>query len=127
MVKTEELTINGITYVPKGSEVREIAKPNKKGLQYCVIRTYSAGVWAGWIDTKCKDMAQEVFEARRLWRFWSEFTLSALAVEGMKPGKEKENKYAMPVEKVILTQIIEIIPCTEKSMNQIMTHPNYSE
>lgn len=127
MENKEEVIINGTIYVPKGSDVRTIAKPNKKGLQYCVIRTYSAGVWAGWIDTKCKDTAQEVYCARRLWRFWSEFTLSALAVEGMKEGKEKENKYAMLVEKVILTQIIEIIPCTEKAMNQIINHPNYKQ
>ena len=45
----------------------------------------------------------------------------------MKVGKEKENKYAMPVDRVILKQIIEVIPCTEKAMNQIQNHPNYSE
>lgn len=123
----EELVINGTTYVPKGSESVALAKPNIKGLEYCIIRTYSAGVWAGWIDTKKISLCQEVFEARRLWRFWSEFTLSALAKEGMKKGKEKENKYAMPVERVILTQIIEVIPCTEKAMKQIQEHPNYAE
>jgi hypothetical protein len=126
-MKKNEIVIDGVSYIPKGSEVQTIAKKNKKGLQYCIIRTYSAGVWSGWIDTKCKDMAQEVYEARRLWRFWSEFTLSALAVKGMKEGKEKENKYAIPVEQVILTQIIEIIPCSESAKNQIINHPNYSE
>ena len=123
MVEKKEIIVDGIIYVPKVSETISV----NKGLQYCIIRTYSAGVWAGWINTQCKDMVQEVFEARRLWRFWSEFTLSALAVDGMKKGKEKENKYAMAVEKVILTQIIEIIPCSEKAMNQIINHKNYSE
>ena len=121
-----EITINGKVYVPKGS-MKNVKAPSKKGMEYCVIRTYSAGVWAGWIDTKSKDLCQEVFEARRLWRFWSEFTLSALAIEGQKVGKEKENKYAMPVDKVILKQIIEIIPCTKKAMDQIILTPNYSE
>ena len=124
MVEKKEIIVVGMK---KGSETISVVKPNNKGLQYCIIRTYSAGVWAGWINTQCKDMVQEVFEARRLWRFWSEFTLSALAVDGMKKGKEKENKYAMAVEKVILTQIIEIIPCSEKAMNQIINHKNYSE
>jgi hypothetical protein len=123
----ETITINGIEYVPKGRESVTLDKPNKKGLEYCIIRTYSAGVWAGWINTKSITLCQEVFEARRLWRFWSEFTLSALAKEGMRKGKEKENKYAMPVERVILTQIIEVIPCTEKAMKQIQEHPNHSE
>jgi hypothetical protein len=123
----KELNINGKIYVEKGSEKTSLAKPNKKGLEYCIIRTYSAGVFAGWIDTKSKDLCQEVFKARRLWRFWSEFTLSALAKEGIKKGKEKENKYAMPVDRIILKQIIEIIPCTEKAKKQIIESPNYSE
>lgn len=125
--ENNELVINGTTYVPKGSEITKTAKPNKKGLEYCIIRTYNAGVWAGWIDTKSKDLCQSVYDARRLWRFWSEFTLSALAITGMKAGKEKENKYAMPVDRVILKQVIEVIPCSEKAMKQIIEHPNYSE
>lgn len=123
----KEITIDGTTYVPKGSESFQAAKKNKKGLTYCIIRTYSAGVWAGWIDTTDKNMCQEVFEARRLWRWWSEFTLSALAVHGGKVGKDDENKYAMPVEKVILKQIIEVIPCTTKAKEYIIEKENYSE
>jgi len=123
----EKINLNGKEYV-LASEVQNYtpAKP-KKGMEYCIIRTYSAGVWAGYIDTKSKDMCQEVYEARRLWRWWSEFTLSALAVKGIKKGTEKENKYAMPVERVILKQIIEVIPCTENAMQQIKAIPNYSE
>lgn len=117
------ITIDGVEYAP----VSKPAKSNKDVLEYCIIRTYSAGVWAGWVDTKSRDLCREVFEARRLWKWWSEFTLSALAVEGQKKGKEKENKYAMPVEKVILTQVVEIIPCTDKAKDQIISTPNYSE
>jgi len=123
----EKINVNGKEYV-LASDMQNYkpAKP-KKGMEYCIIRTYSAGVWAGWIDTKSKDMCQEVYEARRLWRWWSEFTLSALAKEGIRKGKEKENKYAMPVDRVILKQIVEVIPCTEKAKAQIETHPNHVE
>jgi hypothetical protein len=124
---TKTITVDGVTYIPKSEAQNRVAKKNKKGLEYCIIRTYSAGVWAGWVETKSKDLCREVFEARRLWKWWSEFTLSALAVEGQKKGKEAENKYAMPVPKVILTQVIEIIPCTEKAKKQIIETPNYSE
>ena len=81
-MKTETINVNGQEYVLKSSikQQSKIAKPNEKGMEYCIVRTYSAGVWAGWIDTKSKDLCQEVLEARRLWRFWSEFTLSELAV-----------------------------------------------
>ncbi len=121
----KEIIIDGEKYV-LASEV-SIPAPKKKGLEYCIVRTYSAGVWAGWIDTKSKEMCQEVLEARRLWRWWSEFTLSALAKEGYREDKKEENKYAMPVDRVILTQIIEIIPCTKNAMEKIISIPNYKE
>lgn len=121
-----ELIIDGTTYVVKGSESTKMAK-SKKGLTYCIVRTYSAGVWAGWVDLKKETLYREVLEARRLWRFWSEFTLSALAVHGGKEGKEKENKYAMPVDSVHLMECIEIIPCTEKAQKYIVEKENYKE
>lgn len=121
---SKQIIIDGIIYVPQGTQTTPAPK-NKKGLEYCIIRTYSAGVWSGWVDTKSKDMCQEVFEARRLWQWWSEFTLSALAKEGKKVGKESENKYAMPVDRVILKEVIEIIPCSKKAMEQIISTPNY--
>ena len=123
----KSITVDGIEYVPKGSEVTKLAKKSKEGLSYCIVRTYSAGVWAGWIDTKEKHLCQEVFEARRLWRWWSEFTLSALAVHGGRSDKDAENKYAMPVERVILKEVIEVIPCTEKAKKYIIEKENYSE
>ena len=122
----EKIKINGKTYVLEKS-IKRSEPVTKKGLTYCIIRTYSAGVWSGWIDTKNKDLCQTVYEARRLYRWWSEFTLSALAMKGVKPGKEKENKYAMPVDMVILKQVIEVIPCTEIAKEQIVNIPNYSE
>jgi hypothetical protein len=126
-MEKNEIIIDGKEYVLKTSINNKLATKNKKGLTYCIVRTYSAGVWAGWIDTKDKSMCQEVYEARRLHHWWSEFTLSALAVEGQKVGKENQNKYAIPVEKVILKEIIEVIPCTEKSKKQIIETPNYRE
>ena len=127
MSHKNEIIINGTIYVPKGSENLKLCKPSKKGLTYSIIRTYSAGIWAGWINLKDKSLCPEVFEARRLWRWWSEFTLSALAVNGGKECKDKENKYAMPVEKVVLKQVIEIIPCTEKAKKYIEEKENYKE
>lgn len=119
-------TIDGVEYVKKTEATLTAVKP-VKGLTYCVIRTYSAGVWAGYVDLKKANKIMEVREARRLWRWWSEFTLSALATTGMKPGKEGENKYAMPVDSVILTEVIELTPCTEVAKEQIASAPNYKE
>ena len=40
-----ELTINGVIYVPKDS-IRTAAE-KLDGMEYCMVRTYSAGVFAG--------------------------------------------------------------------------------
>lgn len=121
------ITINGEEYVKKSEVNTATRAKTNKGLTYCIVRTYSAGVWAGYVDLKNYGEQMIVKDARRLWRWWSEFTLSALATTGIKEGKEAENKYAMPVEEVFLTNVIEIIPCTEKAMTQIINQPNYKE
>jgi len=123
----KEVIIEGIKYVPASEIKATKTAESVKGLTYCIVRTYSAGVWAGWVDLKVYGEKMFVTDARRLWRWWSEFTLSALATTGIKDGKESENKYAMPVEKVYLTNVIEIIPCTEVVRQQIVKQPNYKE
>lgn len=126
MKKEEKVIIGGVEYMPISSVSKEKAA-SVKGLTYCIVRTYSAGVWAGWCDLKNYGERMIIKDARRLWRWWSEFTLSALATTGMREGKEAENQYAMPVEEVYLTNVIEIIPCTEKAKGQIISQPNYKQ
>jgi hypothetical protein len=123
----KEIIVNSIKYVPENTLKSAETAKSVKGLTYCIIRTYSAGVWAGWVDLKVYGEKMFIMDARRLWKWWSEFTLSALATTGIKDGKESENKYAMPVEKVYLTNVIEIIPCTEIAKQQIVAQPNYKE
>jgi len=123
----KSIIIDGIKYIPESSLKASKTATSVKGLTYCIIRTYSAGVWAGWADLKVYGERMVIKDARRLWRWWSEFTLSALATAGIREGKESENKYAMPVESVYLTNVIEIIPCTEKARQQIINQPNHKE
>ena len=125
MTTPNTIKIDNIEYVRADSI--QTPAPNKDGLTYCIIRTYFAGVWAGWVDLENYGERMVAIDARRLWRWWSEFTLSALATTGIKPGKEKENKYAMPVSQVYLTNVIELIPCTKQAKKQIQDQPNYSE
>jgi hypothetical protein len=124
-MKPNTIKIDEVEYVRADAVPTPAA--SKDGLTYCIVRTYSAGVWAGWVDLSKYGEQMIVKDARRLWRWWSEFTLSALATTGIKPGKEKENKYAMLVSEVYLTNVIEIIPCTEVAKKQIIEQPNYSE
>lgn len=88
--------------------------------KYCIIRTYSAGVWAGYLQTKHQN---EVIlkDARRLWRWHtkSSISLSAIAIEGL---NYEYSKVCAPVNTVWL-QPIEIIPCTIDAKNNIIQTP----
>ncbi len=110
----KEVIIDGITYVEKGSENTLAEKVD--GLEYCIVRTYSAGVFAGYVKSR---NGQEVVmvKARRLWYWSGAASLSQLSQEGV--SKPKECKFPCEVEKVELLQVIEILPCTSKAQESI--------
>ena len=108
-----EITINGITYVPK-AEIAEL-----DGMKYCIIRTYSAGVHVGYVKER-DGKEVTLVNARRLWKWAGAFTLSDMAVNGV--SKPNECKFSTTVPEVVLTEAIEIIPCTataQKSLQEV--------
>ena len=108
----KEVNINGHTYVRKDVQT--------EGLQYVIIRTNTAGVFAGYLD---KREGQEVTlkNARRLWYWSGAASLSQLAEEGVR--KPNECKFPCEVSSIVLTQAIEIINCTEKARLSIAGVP----
>lgn len=88
-----------------------------KGREYCIVRTYSAGVFAGLIDRKVKGKENTVHNAIRIWYWDGAASLSQLANEGTK--KPENCKFAQKVAEVDLKEIIEIIPCTKKAIESI--------
>lgn len=88
-----------------------------KGKEYCVVRTYSAGVFAGIFDRKTKGQEGTVYNARRIWYWDGAASLSQLANEGV--NKPENCKFAQEVAEVDLKEIIEIIPCTKKARENI--------
>lgn len=80
---------------------------NKKVL----IRTYSAGVHFGiLIGRKGKEV--HLKNARRLWSWSGALSLSEIAEKGINISA---SKISVPVEEIILTEAIEIIPISELS------------
>lgn len=86
----------------------------------CVVRTYFAGVFVGEIVRK-DGKEVEMKNARRIWRWEGAATLSQLAMEGV--SKPEDCKFPIEVDKVILTESIEIIPMTEKAIKSIKSVP----
>ena len=112
-----EVIINNRVFIPKDS----IEKAEElDGMPYQIVRTYSAGVFAGYVESR---NGQEVImrQARRLWQWDGAASLSQLAMEGTK--KPENCKFPCPVDKVVLTQAIEILDTTEKSRKSITGVP----
>lgn len=80
--------------------------------KYVIVRTYSAGVFAGFLEL---ENGQEVTltNVRRLWYWDGAASLSQLAMEGT--SKPKNCKFPCEVERIKLFQTIEIIDVTEKA------------
>ena len=109
-----EISINGVQYVPKKS-VSEKAE-DLNGLHYVIVRTHSAGVFAGYLDSK-KGQEVVLINARRLWYWDGAASLSQLAMEGT--SKPDQCKFPCEVDRIELLQAIEIIDVTKKAQKSI--------
>ena len=108
---SKEIMIDGIVYVPKSKEVSK---------EYFIVRTFSAGVFFGKIESK---NGKEVVmtDARRLWYWDGAASLSQLAMEGTK--KPDKCKFPCAVSKIELTEAIEIINCSEEAIINLQGVP----
>jgi hypothetical protein len=96
----------------------------KKKLPYCIVRTYSAGVFAGLVvSRKGKEVVMK--DARRIWYWKGAASLSQLAMEGT--SAPAECKFPRAVNAVTLTEAIEIIPTTENAEKSIREVPEWRQ
>ena len=84
--------------------------------KYYIVRTYTAGVFAGEIIEK-EDQRVVMKNARRLWYWSGAASLSQLAMEGVK--NPNECKFPCEINKVELFQVIEILDCTDIAKESI--------
>lgn len=94
--------------------------------QYCIVRCRDAGVHAG-VVTEINEQSNSVTlsNSRRLWRWWSKFTLSGLAVDGVLESKQNRVRFACVIETIKLYGWCEIIPCTSKAKASIEGVPEW--
>jgi len=109
-----EIEINGQKYVLASTvKGKRESVANKK---YVMVRTYSAGVFAGFLKSRNgKEVTLQ--DARRIWYWEGAASLSQLAQEGTRdPGG---CKFPCPVDEVVLTEAIEILPITPTAKKSI--------
>ena len=113
----DTMIINGEEWVKKSTlpETHEMSV-DLDGLPYCIVRSFSAGVFAGYVKERNGKEAV-VLKARRLWYWEGAASLSELAMHGV--SKPEKCKFPCEVESVELTEVIEVIPATVKARESI--------
>lgn len=91
---------------------------------YVLVRTYSAGVFAGTLKS-LKGKEAVLTNARRIWFWAGAASLSELAVKGT--SKPAECKFPVEVPEVLLTEAIEIIAVTPAARKSIAAVPIWSK
>jgi len=108
----EGIELNGKKYVLASSIRATKQRESLAAKKYVIVRTYSAGVFAGRLKSR---VGQEVTlqDARRIYWWEGAASLSQLAIDGTSlPDK---CKFPAAVDEILLLQAIEIIPCTDKA------------
>ena len=95
-------------------------KTNKQLKKYVMVRTHSAGVFAGTLESR-NGSEVVLTNARRLWYWAGAASLSQLAVDG--PKKPNECKFPTGVPRVLLLQAVEILDVTAKAKKAIKAVP----
>ena len=104
-------TNNEALFTPKREPAQQL-----DGMKYCMVRIYSAGVFAGYLESR---NGQEVTlrHARRIWHWQGSASLSQLAMSGT--SKPEGCKFPEEVDSVLLLNAIEIIECSEQARKSI--------
>lgn len=95
-------------------------KKTTKTNPYQIVRTHSAGVFAGEVVSR-KGQEVEMINARRLWYWDGAASLSQAAMEGF--SKPQNCKFPVAVARVTLLQAVEILDVTPAARANIEAIP----
>lgn len=109
--KPETITIDDIKYIRADSVTKQADQLD--GMTYCVVRTYSAGVHIGYVKEFGEKHPQhaKLINSRRLHKWSGACSLSQVAIDGVC----QDSRIAMVIPEIDLTDVIEVIPCSEKA------------
>lgn len=89
---------------------------------FVIVRTYSAGVHAGIVESR-EGKEITLLNSIRIWYWSGAASLSELAAKG--PKNPKQCKFGVPVPRITLTEAIEIIECTPEGVKAINDTPSW--
>ena len=90
-------------------------KESLKG-KYVIVRGDRSGVFFGIFENQ-NGQEVELKECRRIWYWDGACSISELALNGT--AKPDNCKFTVTIDEILLIDVIEIIPCTEKAIESI--------
>ncbi len=87
--------------------------------QFVVVRTYTAGVHMGTLK-EMSGTAVLLEDARRLWRWNGAFSLNEVSQKGV----AETSRISEPVPAILLTQAIEVLPCSPQAKKNLSRSRN---
>lgn len=108
-IEQSELIVNGITYVRKDKSNAAI---NKDGKPFVIVRGDRSGVYFGWLES-IEGKEAVLLDARNAWYWSGAASVMQMAMEGVK--NKSSCKFTMPVPKLKLTDVIQLVECTEEA------------
>ena len=115
-MEKDKIIVDGVEYVRADSIQSNVLATELDGMPYCMVRTYSAGVFAGYLESR-EGKEATLRNARRIWYWDGAASLSQLATDGT--SKPENCKFPCSVDSVTLTEVIEIIPITKRAQKSI--------
>ena len=89
---------------------------------FVVVRTQSAGVHTGVLES-LHGTCVILKDARRIWSWTEAFTLNEIALRGC----GEESRISNPIGSILLTEAIEVIPCTTEAEANLRRTRNTGE
>ncbi len=116
-MKPETMMIDDVKYVRA-----DVTQPAQEvdGMKYCVIRSYGAGVFCGYVKEQKSDVNGVnvvLINSRRIFYWSGACSLSQIAVDG---SNDIDNcKIAVVVPEQFIANVIEVIPMSAKAESNI--------
>lgn len=86
---------------------------------YVLIRTYASGVHVGYLkEYDPQTRHAYLTETRRIFFWQGAFTLHAVSVDGIKDGK-----MPLTIPEIMLSDVLEIIRCSGKAIENLKNFP----
>lgn len=128
----KEMVIDGVKYVAQEDKGKLISNFYSDFIdEYCIIRSYGAGVFFGCVGQIEDNYAVKLSGARRI-HYWDDHTAAScsdLALYGIteKSSSSKNSRVCAEIDEHIVLQVVEIIKCSKAAIKNIKSFRVWTE